>query len=495
MKNLLYLFIVLPSFLLAQIKQELRKEIDVEENAVDFVNLAGESGIVSYGYRIERPDKFLAISLFDNQFNGGSPKEIAVPLKSYFSSVIYDDKEDNLYFLYADKKNLTLVTYDVKRQALSKKEIPFAESFYCWESYRVGSKIFITGTQKGIPAVLVVNISDGTQKYVVVPGENKKRAINSCQPDSRDEALAIFYRDGKDMKKSGMYVFLVGQNGEIVVRPLLLDKDPKYTIINGKITWIKDREFILAGSYSVDGRVSASGVFFSKWVDEEQEFITYHSFTDFENFFKFLPEKKQQKIEQKREKKKEAGKEDFIKSFVVNHPVLIREDGYTYIGEFYYPTYRTEYYTTYVKGTPVTHTRQVFDGYQYTHAAILGLTKEGKKEYDYCFDINLNFKPLKVIKNIRISDDGTDVMKLLYCTGKNIKAVHVTNGVISEKNYGEIETEKEGDVIKWTGQTNSVYWYDNYFLVFGRQKIKNKENEDGKKKRTVFFLSKISFGD
>lgn len=86
-------------------------------------------------------------------------------------------------------------------------------------------------------------------------------------------------------------------------------------------------------------------------------------------------------------------------------------------------------------------------------------------------------------------------MKLLYCTGKNIKAVHVTNGVISEKNYGEIETEKEGDVIKWTGQTNSVYWYDNYFLVFGRQKIKNKENEDGKKKRTVFFLSKISFGD
>src|SRR5690606_25038686 len=192
------------------------------------------------------------------------------------------------------------VTYNTGKKTFRKKETAFIEKFYCKNSYLVGGKIFIEGIMKDLPAILILDVVDGTQKYVTVPGQNKKRIINSCQPDSRDEALAVFYRDGKDMKNSEMYVFLVGRGGEIVVRPVLLDKDPKYGIIDGKITWVNDREFVLAGSYSIDRRASASGIFFSKWADEKQEFITYHSFTDFTNFYKFLPEKRQERIEKKR---------------------------------------------------------------------------------------------------------------------------------------------------------------------------------------------------
>src|SRR6218665_194380 len=110
MKNILCLVFFLPSLIFGQLQQELRKEINVKENAVDFVKLVGEKGIISYGYRIERPDKFLEITAFDKDFKNDFSTEIAVPLKSYFSPVIYDDEIGNLYFVYADKKELTLVT-------------------------------------------------------------------------------------------------------------------------------------------------------------------------------------------------------------------------------------------------------------------------------------------------------------------------------------------------------------------------------------------------
>jgi hypothetical protein len=50
----------------------------------------------------------------------------------------------------------------------------------------------------------------------------------------------------------------------------------------------------------------------------------------------------------------------------------------------------------------------------------------------------------------------------------------------------------EGDKTRWTGVTKTEYWYENYFLTYGWQKIKNTD-EKGSKKRKVFFVSKLQF--
>jgi len=41
--------------------------------------------------------------------------------------------------------------------------------------------------------------------------------------------------------------------------------------------------------------------------------------------------------------------------------------------------------------------------------------------------------------------------------------------------------------------SNLVYWYDHYYLAYGEQKIKNKENDKVMKKRIVYFINKIKF--
>ena len=40
--------------------------------------------------------------------------------------------------------------------------------------------------------------------------------------------------------------------------------------------------------------------------------------------------------------------------------------------------------------------------------------------------------------------------------------------------------------------SNIDYWYDNYFIAYGIQKIKNKSG-DVQKKRKVYFINKIYF--
>src|SRR5690606_24529791 len=168
------------------------------------------------------------------------------------------------------------------------------------------------------------------------------------------------------------------------------------------------------------------------------------------------------------------------------------DDGYLFLGEAYYPTYRTETYTTYVNGQPVQSTRQVFDGYQYTHAVLAKFSKEGDIIWDQIFEMNPSYKPMAVTRFIRIAKGSQDALNLVFANRNTIvsKSFSFDGEVIYDKTSEPIETNIEGDQTK-RSFSRINYWYDDYFLAYGSQVIKNKEEE--KKKRTVYFISKIKF--
>lgn len=476
----------------AQIEQLIRKEYNVKESSLSNVVTLEEKGLVTYGYQTEQGKRYLELRAYNTDFEEIHSFETEIPLKKQFGGSYHKDGTNEIYFYSAYKSEFNYIVYNIEEGTTSKKEFKLENGFVCSGFYTVGETIFVRGILKKLQTIMVYDINSGKQTYITLPGENKKRIIHSVQFDNTNENLVIFYRDGKDMRTSSMYVFAINTEGTISMKPLLLEKDDKYSIIGGNVTWIGDNEFLITGTYGINRNSIASGIFFSKWSDGNQELITYHSFTDLKNFHQFLSEKAQMKIEKKVKKKKEKGVEEVVKTFVTNHPITIQKDEYIYVGESYYPTYRTETYTTFVNGKSVTNTRQVFDGYQYTHAVILGFDKEGNRLYDHCFDISLNYKPMQVIRSIRITTDK-DRTKLLYVGNQSIRAVFIENEEISEKIYGEIITDLEGDKVKYS-TTNSNYWYDNYYIIYGNQKIKNKES-DNTKKRVVFFMTKIRFNE
>lgn len=478
----------------AQIRQELRKEIDVRDNGVDQVRVLGKRGLVVYGYVNERgaPD-VLQIKAYSTDFKELAVAERDYPKRTLYSNSVVSSDERHIYFFYLMTNFEYLVLdYDTETHLISERSDKLGERFTPRFMRTMKDKLYIIGVSKGQPRLMVLSAKTGHFTFTSIPGDNKKRFVESIMEDAGKNKLAVYYRDGSNMKTSQFYVAFFDEEGDLLDRPLLIDKDENYSVIDGSITWMGEEDFIISGTYGVKNSSLASGIYFSKFVKGKQAFITYHSFTDFKDYFKFLPERQQARVERKAQRKKDKGREDFVKSFVEIHPILVKKDHYVFIGEVYYATYRTEYYSTTVNGIPTQQTRQVFDGYQYSHAVVAGIGQNGEMLFDHCFKMWLNIKPFSVVKNIRVSENG-DQTSLFFSTGSQLKAVTVNREQLSERELGEIVSETEGDRVRYTSFTMSQYWYDNYYIVYGIQRIRNKENEEVEKRRVVFVLTKIAF--
>jgi len=257
-------------------------------------------------------------------------------------------------------------------------------------------------------------------------------------------------------------------------------------------------QYMITGTYSTKYTGISEGLFFGMTEDNAMAFIKLYNFLDLKNFLNYLPENKQKKIEKKKERKAEQGKQYTINYRIAGHDVISLEDGYIFLGEVYYPTYRTESYTstTIVNGvaTTTTHYRQVFDGYQYTHAVIAKFDRNGTLLWDQTFEMWPAYKPFYVKRFISVKEDEKDAVSMVYSSRNRIysKSFDYAGRILKEFESDEIETGHTTDR-SIRSYSNINYWYDRYFLVFGTQKIKNSDEEPGKKKRTVYFINTIKF--
>lgn len=496
-KVIAFVFLLNTFFGFSQIINEGRIEFDLKtDERIDKVIPVGERGFVTLGLEnVKGANDIFHISMYSTSLQKESSVDFERESRITNHATLLSNDSSQIIFLFSNRKEWILKIYDVNNQSLNERVFEKADAgFQSLDYLLLEGKVVMNGFQKRKPTILIMDLMSGDQQFVLIPGISSKRTVESIGLDNLNEKVTVFMRDGKDMKTSTMHLLLLESNGEIS-SSMELDKDPNFAIIDGAVTWINEGSFLIAGTYGTSGRRGYSaGYYFSKWTDEKQDFITYHSFTEFANYLSYLPQKTQKKMEKRVSRKKEKGATDIIQSYVAIHPVIIIGDSYRIIGEVYYPTYRTETYTSFVNGRAVTSTRQVFDGYQYTHAAVLDLDGSGQKIKDYCFSMFLSNKPFRVIRNLRITENQNGDMRLMYSTGSRLKATTITTDQeMTETDFGEIITNHEGDKVRSTGFTNCSYWYEDSYLVYGVQMIKNKEDEKVSKKRTIFFINKISY--
>ena len=109
------------------------------------------------------------------------------------------------------------------------------------------------------------------------------------------------------------------------------------------------------------------------------------------------------------------------------HNIIKKGDNYILAGEAFYPTYRSEQRSFYLRGQISTSWVQVFDGYQYTHAVIIGFDKEGKLIWDNTFKMFPYSKPLYVKKFISISEANNEEISMLFSSGSTIHMKTIDN--------------------------------------------------------------------
>lgn len=419
--------------------------------------------------------------------------------KKLFSDESYESKFETHRFFRDRKGNFTIVSVDAKNLKVTKASGVLPKKTYVSDMAVIGNYAFFKAVSKKEPFLFSVNWKTGDKKLIplVIDGvKMKKVSIKNFQVSEENNEIYVFIQAPKSKKESDLHVIRLNHFGEKKDQFNLTTNIDK-NIVEITASKVKNDKYVYTGTYSSKSSNSSQGLFFCTARKGKVENIKFYNFLDLKNFLSFLPEKKQKKIKKKQKKRTKNGKELSINYRISPHDIIETEDGYLFLGEAYYPTYRTETYTTteYKNGqsVTVTKTRTVFDGYQYTHATLAKFNKKGNLLWDQNFEMWPSYKPFFIKRFISIPEKNKNSIKLVFSDRNtiNTKSFYFDGKIKKDSKSDEILTGRDGDNIRYSF-SNLDFWYDNYFLAYGNQKIKNKEKK-GKKKRKVFFISKIQY--
>lgn len=470
----------------SQVVNEKRIEFDLKENFNSYnITPFGENGILLYAN--DRTKDEWKIEKYDSNLELSKTAQIPVERKKFLSKSV--ENEDNLNLLFCDKSNKytlynissTSLKYFSKSGVLPKKaavDIMVEYNNIVYMSLTKGNKpmLVMVNYNNDMQSVLPLSFSGYSPKHIKVVG------IEAI-PEYKEVLIYVRADNGR---AADMFILKMDENGE-KTKTLNFASYTENRVKTVTGSAIGNGEYIFSGTYSTRAGNTAQGMYISKVSGENVKFITYVNFTEFEDFFSYLSEKKQEKVEKKVKKKKAQGKDVAFDYLLAMHQVQKMGDKYIFLAEAFYPTYRTE--TMYNAASNTYTYRQVFDGYRYTHATLSAFNTDGEKLWDRTFPLGLVEKPFTVKKYVRmkIQDDQIDLM---YATGKYLDMMS-----ISEDN--DLKKESKSDLIKTDDEekikrsySNLQYWYGDYFVAYGEQKIKGDENAKTKN-RIVYFINKI----
>jgi len=318
-------------------------------------------------------------------------------------------------------------------------------------------------------------------------GQEKINITTLENIENNEMAMGYFYGP----KKHRAYdMAVLSQEGKIIVKGIMssLSSEEKQLFIDGTATRLGKDDYAITGTYNKKGRSIGNGVYFARYSDNKIKYMSKFDYSDFEHFYDYMSEKYRNKIESKIAKKKDNGKNVTINSLSIMHKAILTEKGLVFIGEYYYPTYRTEYRTTTTNGVTSTTSTRVFDGYQYTHGMAIGISNEGAKMFDLHIPMNAPYKPYRPVKFLRVISDSSSIT-LFHTSGRTILSSIIRGDEIGNNEYAVITDIPEDQKVKWSA-SSGIYWYENYFFILELQRVKEKGFLG--KRRTEFFAVKVA---
>jgi hypothetical protein len=482
---------------------EKRVEIDLKDGRYnEHVYTMGNYGVVVMSFSKEGGVK-TNINLYHDVYDTDLQLYETDPIEydPYLPIISTYETEDHIFHLaYRRKKRpISIYEFDVKNKTSKRLEMEYSgsEKFRGIEYFQVlGQQAAAIGFSKSGVHFLSFDLEKQTVTSTPIYIEDFKpgRIIATNMQYLEDaKKYYVSLRVYKTSKLTYAYLLDVDANGQLNT-PIKIDESAGRFIKSITVSAVGESEVVIAGTYGNTSYGPNNGIYFGASNDGEISDITSYNFLDIPNYLDYLPERTQQRIENKKARKASRGKELEANELLVMHNLIPVDNDYLLITEAYYPTYRTETRTTTVNGKTTTTTVQVFDGYQYTHAMIAKFNQEGEMLWSQVFKMYLWYKPFVARTFIRIAAQEQNSIQLVYADGKNIysKSFSFDGEILYDKTSNPINTENENDKVKQS-YSNISYWYDKYFLSYGVQSIKNKVDDDVKRKRTVLFLNKVSF--
>jgi hypothetical protein len=536
---------------IAQKSQPLRVEIEAKKGS-DNYNIVplGAAGLIMFYESDERSNgkKMWEFSKYNTNLKEEWTKEVPIPPSSSLVKFYVDEKSSTLYVLLGYLKHNGSTTYNNASDVSGSFQIvnmntetgantttlgKFPSSLSVTDFMVINNKASIMGlTDPGstvaclqscltftcIPAItgltlykykseiINVDLENGKSNVIPVRYKGNTLILSSNIVDDNPPYIKAFVRNKPKAKMLTQYINDYSANGELI-KTTILNPTIGKMISSAKYEKISDNEAVMIGTYDnqyIAGWVlnpassdatgmttNSEGIYFSKFTGGQQDTMEFYPFSKLQNFLSYMdPGDVKQAIKRKNRAEK-RGEELDVNYNILTHNIIKRNNEYILIGEAYYPEFQTQCYTTYASnGFPIQHCTTVFVGYRYTHAIIADFNKDGELLWDNCFPIQdiLTFN-LKERVKVMTSDNDNEIV-LAYSYGGSIKSQIIEGDkVVQGKEENKIETAYANDQVKEDWSSDMDLWYDNYFLTWGYEKIKNEEANKGK--RTVFYFNKI----
>ena len=364
----------------------------------------------------------------------------------------------------------------------------------------INDKIWIGLVQKRTEAELaVLDLTTGINSIfsIDIPNQN---VISEIFYDTADQQVHLIIQNYTSKLQSGLFHQVYNLNGSLIsTEEIKAALNERY--LNDAMIVVKAQEIFFLGTYNAeqgkipyegeDGQSQAAGFYIAKFEDGEQTFINYYNFLEFENLYNSLSGRDIMKVRKKAEKQKDKDEEYSLNYSLLLHPVLEYDGNFILVAEAFYPEYRTVtnmYYDYYGRLMPQTYT--VFDGYKYFNGIAASFDREGNMVWDNDIEI-WNVLTFDLDKYLNVFIEGGELAMFYTWEGKlNYKIIDIDLQT-ADSDQASLELKyKKDKVLDETG-SRIAHWYDQYFIAYGYQEIKN--NSLSNSKRTVFYINKVAF--
>lgn len=497
------------SDLFSQADPPLRIEIDTKSDEANYQVLpCGQDGaLMFYQTTLTEDDYNFWIFVLHNKFLQEAWK-IDVPIYENMKFANYLLKDNFIYLFYFDteKKKSDTYNYQLLKVELSQGRyelfsglLPDNSTFAYFEI--TGNLLLVGLNLKENKAGLYSYNFDTKETTVVNEVLDKFASFEGIFPDTLKKTYSVIFNIYASKTEYYLDLMEFGMNNEILSTTRITPESGK-KLNTGKITTLDEGAKLLFGTYDFvkganadkkDYFVKESSGFYTVNLSDGQELKTrYHNFLDFENMTGYLKSKEYQDAKKKLEKNEDKEGKYSVDYDLLLHDIYEHDSLFYFVGEAFYEDYHTvtsTYYDYYGRAVPVSYS--VFDGYRFFNAFVSCFDYEGNKVWDNGMEI-FNILSFDLKKRVNVFFEKEDII-LSYNRDGKISA-KIINGpeVVEGVESFEIETQYGNDKIVSDTKSEMMHWYDNYFIAFGFQTIKN-NSLTNRNKRTVFYINKVAF--
>ena len=365
----------------------------------------------------------------------------------------------------------------------------------------MGKNAFIALNHKtGQAAVEILDLkSNHTRGFLV--DQQTPSAFRWFRPDTASGSIrAVLTKAiGKKEVEQWYQVFDTTGKPGVSVRLSSINSDREFT--GFKAVKNLDAEDLIIGTYRLSSGGSSqkkkaveetAGIFTSMLQPGTQKNLNFFNFLELKSISTILSAKDLVDLKKKALKKNKNIGEYSVDFNVVMHEPVSHDGGFIELAEVYYPQYHQENFTDFdFYGRPYSNSYSVFDGYRFSGAIVLAFNSQGMYLWDNAVEIR-DLVSHELSPKVCLSMHG-DTMMLAYYAGGKVGSKLICKGETTGKlEFSRTDLRYPDDKLLGETMSGLLPWYENYFICFGFQDIKNVALESNNR-RFLFFLSKLKF--